>query len=316
MTATLLLIFVCVFVGTFPLFSVVMAARQSRQIRKRVQRLGESSENEINAAQYVLLRDMTRSEQVIARVPVARDVKKQLELSGMNISALNFILFTAVVAAGSFIAMFIWKESLPAALLAALGLGVLPLGYVINAKHKRNELFAEQLPTALTMVARSLRAGHSLPAAVELIGQELPEPAGGMFRLAYEQQKLGVRMVDCLVSLRSRIESPDFSFFTTIIRINSESGGNLSEILDKLAETLRSRLQIRRQVGVLTAEGRISGHILVALPVVMFVVFYLLRPGYLDVFFTERVCQLFLGAAVVGQVIGYVIIRRIVNISI
>ncbi|GFO64450.1 type II secretion system F family protein [Geomonas paludis] len=316
MRVTLLLVFISVFVGTFPLVAAVRATRQAHQIRRRVRKLAVSAGVRDEGSDYALLRETTVVEQVLARLPITRSIKTQVDLSGVQLSTTQFLLLVVMAWVTGFVVLYIWKESMAAAFLAALAFGALPFAYIVKAKHRRNELFAEQLPDALTMVSRSLRAGHSLAAAVELVGQELPEPVGGLFRQAYEQQKLGVRMVECLLSLKAKIESPDFNFFITIIRINRESGGNLSEILDKLADTLRARLQIRRQVDVLTAEGRISGHILVALPAAMFVVFYLLRPGYLDVFFTEGICQYLLGAAVLGQVAGYLMIRRIVNISI
>ncbi|WP_035496961.1 type II secretion system F family protein [Citrifermentans bremense] len=316
MTATLLLIFVAVFLGTFSLFSVLTRARHSNRLRHRLRKMGDGASSGTADSKHVLLPETTAAERFLARLPLAAFLKRQVSLSGVNISTLGFLLVTGSISALGFIVLFAWKENVFLSLLAALALAASPFAYLDYRRKKRLKLFAEQLPDALVMVARSLRAGHSLAAAVELISLELPEPSGGYFKLAYEQQKLGVRIADSLISLRERVDSQDFNFFLTVVRINSESGGNLSEILDKLAETIRSRLQIRRQVDVITAEGRISGYVLVALPVVMFAGLYLLRPGYLDVFFTQRLCQLILGAAVLGQVVGFFIIRKIVNIAI
>ena len=132
----------------------------------------------------------------------------------------------------------------------------------------------------------------------------------------HEQQLLGMRIADSLITLLDRIDSLDLHFFVTIIRINSETGGNLAEILEKLAETIRSRLQIRRQVQVYTAEGRMSGYVLLLLPVFVFVAFYIRNPDYMGVFFTERSCQLSLVAAGVAQIIGFMMIRKIIDIRI
>jgi len=144
----------------------------------------------------------------------------------------------------------------------------------------------------------------------------MPEPTGGLFKIAYEQQQLGMRITDSLRTLLKKIESIDLHFFVTIVRINNETGGNLAEILDKLADTVRSRLQIRRQVTVYTAEGRMSGYVLALLPVVVFIGFYFLKPGYMNVFFTDRNCQLVLFVAVMAQIIGFLVIRKIVDIRI
>ena len=316
MTGTLLLLFAAVFLGTFPLAFSIRRAWHSRRIRHRISKLGGDAGGASEAAASRVLRQPGHVEQVLSRLPVTASLRRRVQRSGVEVSTANFLLLTGTLSGTGFVTCYIWRNSAFLACATALALASLPFLYLVQRKKRRDALFAEQLPDALTMIARSLRAGHSLASAVELGSMELPNPTGGLLKLAFEQQNLGVRMVDALVSLRTRIDSEDFNFFVTIISINSESGGNLSEILDKLAETIRARLQIRRQVEVLTAEGRISGYILVALPVVMFGIFYIIRPGYLDVFFTERICQFILGAALLVQAVGYLFIRKIVNISI
>jgi tight adherence protein B len=212
--------------------------------------------------------------------------------------------------------VFVLSRNTLAALLAMLVFGCIPFVYLGYRKQQRQTLFDEQLPDALTMIARSLRAGHSLLGAIELISQEMPEPTGGLFKIAYDQQRLGMGITDSLQTLLEKVDSMDLNFFVTIIRINNETGGNLAEILDKLADTVRSRLQVRLQVKVYSAQGRMSGYILSALPVVVFVVFYFLSPGYVNVFFTERICQFALIGALVAQFAGFLIIRKIVDIRI
>ena len=215
-----------------------------------------------------------------------------------------------------FVALYLLKKNIPVDFLAAAVIAYIPFAYLGYRKKQRQDRFAEQLPDALIMVARSLRAGHSLTSAVELVSQELPEPTSGLFKIAYEQQNLGMRIAESLGTLQEKIDSLDLNFFVTIIKINSETGGNLAEILEKLGETIRARLQIRRQVQVYTAEGRISGYVLLVLPVVVFIAFYLKNPGYMGVFFTERVCQMSLVAAGIAQIIGFLIIRKIIDIRI
>lgn len=167
------------------------------------------------------------------------------------------------------------------------------------------------------MLSRSLRAGHSLTSSLELVGTEMSDPLGGLFKAAYEQQKYGLRLGEALGNMLLRMESLDLRFFVMIVAINSEIGGNLSEILDKLATTIRERLKLRRQVRVLTAQGRLSGYILAALPIVTFLLLqYVLLPGYEDVFINDVKGRQMLGLAIVAQIAGYLIIRRVVNIRI
>lgn len=278
----------------------------------------EKSDNELASEGLTgkLLRVTTPSELFIFQLPLLRIVKNRIEHSGVTIKPSLFVILTCIVSSSGFFALVIMKVNMPAALLAAAVIAYIPFAYLGYRKQKRETRFAEQLPDALTMIARSLRAGHSLTAAVELISQELPEPAGGLFKTAYEKQQLGMRIAESLGTLLEKIDSLDLHFFVTIIRINSEAGGNLAEIMEKLAETIRSRLQIRRQVQVYTAEGRMSGYVLVLLPVFVFIAFYLKNPGYMGVFFTEQILQMILVAAGLAQIAGFFIIRKIIDIRI
>lgn len=317
MTVSVVLIFAAVFLGTFSLFSALSAIRSSRELKRRLREIAAGVAGAPSRApSRELMPEASAVERLIADLPLMAAVKKKIDLSGVNLTLLRFLLLSVLLSLAGFLVLFALKGPMLATVLGALASALLPFAYLGYRKKQRSTRFDEQLPDVLATIARSLRAGHSLAAAVELIGQELPEPAGKLFRIAYDQQKFGMRIADSLASLVAQIDSMDFKFFITIIRINSETGGNLSEILDKLAETIRSRQQIRRQVQVYTAEGRLSGYILVALPVVVFVMFTLLRPGYMDVFFTERLCQLILGGAALGQVAGFLVIRKIVDIRI
>lgn len=255
-------------------------------------------------------------EKFIAKLPLLGRINRWVDHSGVRITPSGFLFLSGTAALAGFAVAYLLSGKLLAALLALLLLGGIPFAFLGYRKQQRQTRFDEQFPDALTMIARSLRAGHSLSGAIELISQEMPEPTGGLFRIAYDQQLLGMRMSDSLRTLPEKIVSVDLHFFVTIIRINSETGGNLAEILDKLADTVRARLQIRRQVQVYTAEGRISGYVLVLLPVVVFIAFYFMKPDYMKVFFTERSCQIAILAALLAQFAGFLMIRKIVDIRI
>jgi tight adherence protein B len=239
-----------------------------------------------------------------------------IEHSGVTTRPIRFLIAIIIASTSVFAAMFALRGNLSAALLTAALVAVLPFGYLGYRRQQRQKKFGELLPDALLMIARSLRAGHSLSGAVELISQEMPEPVGSLFKIAFERQKLGMRIAEALGTLPAQIDSVDLQFFVTIIRINSETGGNLSEVLEKLAETIRARLQIRRQVQVYTAEGRMSGYVLVLLPVFVFIAFYLRNPSYMGVFFTEKSCQMSLIGAGLAQIAGFLMIRKIIDIRI
>lgn len=318
MIAALILVFSAVFLG---IFSVLMAVKKvqespSLKIRRRLKHIATERTEPLDGPVEDLLRQVDQRERLIYRLPGVARVKRLIEQSGVKIEPATLFLTTGAVSICCFLAAYGLRRSLLTAGLAAAATVVSPLWYLRHKRNRRQIKFTEQLPDVLTMISRSLRAGHSLSAAVELVSQELPDPAGGSFKIAFDQQRLGMRMTEALALMPKMIDSLDLHFFITIVRINSETGGNLAEILDKLAETIRSRLQIRRQVQVFTAEGRMSGWVLVILPIVVFALFYLLHPGYMEPFFTNRTCQLALIGAAVGQIVGFLLIRKIINIRI
>ncbi|MHB8122354.1 MAG: type II secretion system F family protein [Desulfuromonadaceae bacterium] len=319
MIAALLVTFAAVFLTVLALFFAVKAVRQSpaAELKRRLRRMEKSGNERLSEGLAgELLRGTPASEQLVFKLPLLKSFKKLIDHSGVKINPFSFVLLIGIFFVTGFAVIYaVWKN-MPVALSAAAVLAYIPFAYLGYRKQQRQKRFAEQLPDALTMIARSLRAGHSLTSAVELVSQELPEPTCGLFRIAYEQQQLGMRIAESLETLLEKIDSIDLHFFVTIIRINSETGGNLAEILEKLADTIRSRLQIRRQVKVYTAEGRMSGYVLVLLPVFVFVAFYFKNPAYMEVFFTEQICQVSLVAAGLAQIVGFLMIRKIIDIRI
>lgn len=314
-----LLVFFAVFSCLLALLFLVTALWDSPAagLKRRLKRLENNEQNAVTEdVAGPVLREVPPLEQVIFQLPLLREIKKLIVHSGTSIKPPLFVMSISIVSTSVLGVGYLLIGDILVALMVMSVVAYLPFIYLGYCKKRRQIKFAEQLPDALTMIARSLRAGHSLAAAVELISQELPQPAGGLFKTAYEQQLLGVRIAESLVAMSEKIESIDLHFFLTIVRINSESGGNMAEILEKLAETIKSRLQIRRQVQTYTAEGRMSGYVLLVLPVVVFIAFYLKNPSYMEVFFTATVCQLSLAAAVLAQIAGFFIIRKIVDIRI
>lgn len=319
MTTLVLTIFLAIFMAVLALCFGIQAARQSpgAELKRRIERMAASEKIEpTETITREIYRQTTPFEKFIRLLPLMGRITSLVEHAGLRIGPLRFVLLSGLVTLACTAIVYLLRGSLLAALLTLVVVGCLPVAYLVYRKQQRQTLFNEQLPDALTMVARSLRAGHSLAGAIELISNEMPEPTSGLFRTVYEQQQLGMRITDALRLLLNKIESIDLHFFVTIIRINSETGGNLAEILDKLADTIRSRLQIRRQVRVYSAQGRMSGYILTILPLVVFIAFSFLNPDYMKVFYTEKVCQFSLLAALLAQGIGFVMIRKIVDIRI
>ncbi|MCE9551994.1 MAG: type II secretion system F family protein [Planctomycetes bacterium] len=200
--------------------------------------------------------------------------------------------------------------------LVAITGGMMPLGWLMFRRRRRFRKFAAQLPDGLELVARALRAGHSLAAGFHLVGEEMADPMGKEFNRVFEEQNLGVTMEDALNSLTERIPNLDLKFFATAVVLQRQTGGDLAEILDKIGYLIRERFKIWGQVQALTGEGRLSGIVLLALPPALFMAVYRLNPDYVTVLFTDPMGRQMLLVAAVLQVVGALVIRKIVNIRV
>jgi tight adherence protein B len=176
--------------------------------------------------------------------------------------------------------------------------------------------FGVQLPEALDMLARALRSGQSLGAGFNMVAGEIPAPLGREFGRVFEEQNLGVSIEDSLDALTERIPNLDLRFFATAVILQRQTGGDLAEILDKIGRLIRERFQIWGQIQALTGEGRLSGIVLLALPVVLFFAMLRLNHDYVMVLFTDPMGKKLLIGAIILQVLGALVIRKIVNIKV
>ncbi|MFZ3207510.1 MAG: type II secretion system F family protein [Geobacteraceae bacterium] len=311
--ASFLLIIACVFIAT------TVKESPAAQLRLRLRSMARETRGKSALPEDLrldIIREIPPFERFISHIPFLRNTEKLLDQAGLKISPSRFLFMVAAISLACFIAIFILRGNYILALVVAVAALIAPYIYLYYRKSQRADKFTEQLPDTLTTIARSLRAGHSLNSAVELIGQEMPDPTSEFFKTAYEQQKLGLPVTDSLTNIAERVESLDFRFFITVVTINNEVGGNLAEVLDKLAATIRDRLKIRRQVRVYTAQGRLSGYLLAALPIITFIVFSFIMPGYEDALIKSKQGQIILAAAFAAQIIGFLFIRKIINIRI
>ncbi len=200
--------------------------------------------------------------------------------------------------------------------LLAIVLAGVPVMWVLWRRRKRLKAFASQLPDALEMLARSLRAGQSLGFGMNMIATEMSPPISTEFGRVFEEQNLGVPLEESFKDLTERIPNLDLSFFATAVILQRQTGGDLAEILDKIGALVRDRFRIWGQVQALTGEGRLSGVVLLALPFVLFLAVYQLNPDYIMVLFTDPLGKQMLAAAIFMQVVGALVIRKIVNIQV
>lgn len=200
--------------------------------------------------------------------------------------------------------------------LLALLMACLPIVWLWWRRRRRLKLFAVQLPEALDMLARALRAGQSLSAGFNMVSSEIGVPLGREFQRVFEEQNLGIPLEEALDNMAERVPNLDLKFFCTAVILQRQTGGDLAEILDKIARLIRERFQIWGQIQALTGEGRLSGIVLLALPVALFVVVYRMNPDYVTVLFTDPMGKKMLAFAVFLQILGAICIQKIVNIKV
>jgi tight adherence protein B len=227
-----------------------------------------------------------------------------------------FLLGTFGLTVGLGAATLLVTRWMPAAVLAAFLGAVLPYAVVRRRRTRRLYRFEEQLPEAIDLLSRAIRAGHPLTAGLKMVADETKEPIAGEFRRTHEENRFGLPFEDALLAMADRVSIIDVRILTTAILIQREVGGNLAEVLDNLASVIRVRFNIRRQLRVYTAQGRFSGYVLAALPIVTGAAIYSINPPYIRLLFTDPMGKFLVLMAVIFQIIGFLWIRKIVDIEI
>jgi len=259
-----------------------------------------------------------------------RNIGKYVESPRWNLSLEQRMLRAGLpLRGGEFIILCVCLASLIAGAFLVLGGGrfifslfgaalgfMFPFILVQLKTAKRMKTFNRQLGDALILIANSLRTGYSFMQASDMVAQEMRPPISTEFARTVKEMNLGITMEDSLTNLAKRIDSEDLDLVLTAVLIQRQVGGNLSEVLDNIARTIRERIRIRGEIRTLTAQGRISGIIISLLPVGLGLVIFVLNPEYVKVLFVHPLGRIMLGVALVGQVVGILVIRRIVDIEI
>jgi tight adherence protein B len=304
-------------VAVYLILSEKLGKRQ-RRIRARLNKLVSETAEEKEAV-FAILRDDKLSEiptvdRILSKFRFSRDLQRIIDQAGVPMKAGALILGMLSLGGLAFLLVLTLLKGLPFAFPAALFGVSLPYLYILRKKKKRTEEFESLLPEAIDMMTNALKSGFSLEAALNMVAREIPDPLGIEFAITFEEQNLGVGLSEAMRNMEKRIESEDLGLFTTALLIQKKTGGNLVEILEKIGSTMRERFRLRREVKIFTAQGRFSGFVLVLLPIVMALAILTINPEYLKVLLVERVGNYLLATAVIMQILGVWIIKRIVNI--
>jgi tight adherence protein B len=248
------------------------------------------------------------------RTPWLWDLRHLLVQSRVNWTLEGFATRVVAGATVTGVLALIVVKTLWIAGLAFVLAGISPYLYVRWKKRRRIRRLEMQLPDAIDLIARAVRAGHPLSAGLGMAAEEAPEPLASEFRITFEEQRFGLPFEEALLGLGDRMEIMDVRIFLTAILVQREVGGNLSEILETIAETMRARFNLKRQVRVYTAQGRLSGYTLAALPIFVGLIIAVINPGYMNTLFHEDVGRVLLVGAATMQLMGFLWIRKIVDI--
>lgn len=263
-----------------------------------------------------LLAEAPALAKALLQVPRVHQVDRLLEQSGLPWTVGRFFGLSLICFVAGFVVARVLSPVLAFQIFVALAAAFLPFFYVLRKRQQRLEKFEEQLPEALDLIGRALRAGHAFPSALKMVGDEMPDPIAIEFRVAFDEVNYGISMQAALTNLAVRVPSMDLRYFVIAVLIQRETGGNLSEILNNISTIIRERLKLLGKVRVLATEGRMSAWILGLLPFVTASVIFLINPGFIRVLWLDSAGQKLIAAALVMMLIGFFWMRKIIRIHI
>lgn len=251
----------------------------------------------------------------LEKAPAVGPLKALIEQSGASLNVASFVLLSGIAAAGTFLFMTLLTGSALVAFGAGFVALFVPYLLIRRKRTKRMLKFEEHFPEAIDLVGRALRAGHALPTGLSMVADEMAAPIGTEFRILFDEQNFGLTLPDALRNFARRVPVLDAKFFVTAVLTQRETGGNLAEVLDNLAQVIRERFKVKRQIRVISAHGRITGTVLACLPPALAAVTLLLNPEFLGTLTGDPLGRQLIGAALFLQTVGVLIMRKIIQIE-
>lgn len=290
-----------------------------RRIHRRLGKMYEEGRlpETIGILQEKNLSDVSWLNSILLRVSKFRELNVSLlEQANVQQPLSVFILVAFILALLGSLVSFRYTASYLLAAVGALFFAMLPLFYLKRKKRKRVNRFQEQLPDALELIARSLRAGHAFAGGLKMVAEEFNEPIGPEFDNVVDEINFGVDFTQALKNLSSRIDCDDLKYFIISVTIQRETGGNLTEILDNIAYIIRERFKLQGKVKALAAEGKFSAYILIGLPFLIALAVFALNPEYIGILLTDPIGKGMIAMGVILMILGMFIIKRIIKIKV
>ncbi|WBY02606.1 type II secretion system F family protein [Ramlibacter tataouinensis] len=315
------LVFIAVVLLLEGLWTLWQAHRgeQARRLRQRLQQLGGRAALE---ARSRLVKQGTVSripflERHLRSLRLTESIEQHIQQSGLPWTVSGLLSSSALAAAASWFVLGVWLyQPLLLTLIGTALAGAAPWAWLNWRRSRRLGRLQQQLPDALDLMTRALRAGHAFTASLKMAGDELPDPIAGEFRAVHEEITFGVSLQQALTHLSERVPGTDVRFFVVAVLIQRDSGGNLTEILSNLSRLIRERARLMAKVRVLSSEGRLSAWILTLLPFALGGALYLANPKFMGPMVTDPIGQTMLQYLLVMMAFGVLAIRKIVRIRV
>ena len=323
MTVMLIAVFVLIFCLVLAATKVGFQFVDARQKKQMIDRLHVAAGEPVAELSNLLREvDVDKPDGLMARFKafrVARHAQQQIQQAGLNWSATHMLMAMGLLCIpglglGAVIG-FLGNRLITAIALAVL-FGFLPYAYVRKKRKKRLDTLEEQFPEALDFLSRSMRAGHAFTITLQMVGEELADPLGQEFRTLFNEQNLGATLEAALRNFAERVPLLDVRFFTSSVLLQKQTGGNLAEILTRLAYVIRERFRLKGQVRAASAHGRLTATILTLLPIITMLGMLVVAPGYLQGMAKDPDGKWLVGGSIAAQFVGYYFIRKIITIKV
>ena len=302
--------------------ALMLTGKRGGNVERIRRRLASATEKPVDAdidldiVKKHLLSDMPWLNTLLFKQTWSRKLVRILDQADIKAPLAVFMLLALAMSSGGFVMTFLISKQMLVSLAGAVIMGILPFWWIRLKKRRRMARFEEQLPEALDLVARALKAGHTFGSGMGMVGSEFEPPISVEFSKTIEEINFGVNLLEALDNLLERVDCPDLNFFVVSIKIQSETGGNLAEIVENISRLIRERFKLKGKVRVLSAEGRFAAIVLLLLPFGVAGAIYFLNPEFMEVMFTTEVGKMLTYIAMGLMTMGVVVIRRMIRIEV
>jgi tight adherence protein B len=311
--------------GLFMVYALYLVTSRSSDAKRALlkERLADairssahSTDEDVQLARQELMSEIPWVNRILLGMQVTSRLKEIIDQADSQITVMRLVLFSLTAGVLAFLAVTMLSPSLLMALFFGVVATALPFFHILSKRRKRLNKFLQLLPDALDLMSRGLSAGHAFTEALQMVASEMPEPISMEFRKTYEEQNLGLSLKLALENLVQRVPLLDLRMCVTAVMIQRETGGNLSELLEKVAHTIRERFRIMEDLKTMTLSSRWSAWLLCGLPIFLAVYVTVMNPGYMDVMWRDQRGHWLLAIAGIMQVLGMLMVQKIMKIRI